>query len=865
MLLSVNGADVEVDDRHAKTPLLWVLRDVLGMHGTKFGCGAGFCAACTVLIDGRNTKSCQTATERAVGKTVTTVEGASGTVVNAVRSAWHRGNVVQCGYCQPGQTLAAVALLTSKPAPDDATIDDWMSGNLCRCGTYPRIRAAIHEAAGTLAAGTDPGPLTAPPEPEVRRLTPEEMGDPVHPYIRIRENGTVVAYSNQIEMGQGSHTGLATIVAEELDADFDSVRVVNAANGAGPRGDVYGTPAGGGAIQLTGASTSTVGYWARYRLVAAQARARLVDAAADAWDVPPTEVEIERGVVRHPSGKQATFADLAARAEQLPVRDDVRPKVRAQYRLIGREGRLRVDTVAKILGTTRYTIDVSLPGMLTAVVLHPPRFGAKVASVDERAALSEPGVIAVVLIDEGVAVVGESFADAQRGLHALTVDWDDAKAQRRSSDELLAEHVQLVQSGETSVGSRDDGDVEKALADAGTVVDALYQLPYLAHAPMEPNNAVCRMREDGVLEVWAGTEGPEFTRISASQAAGIDKDKVEVHVTFAGGSFGLHSTSEHDPTAEAVQVARALGWKHPVKVQSLREEEFKSGWYRPMVVHRVRAGADPDGHLTAVHQQIAAAPTSVNMPFVRDVMFINGVDFFTITGASDHPYVFPNFRLESTNVQTGVRTMVWRSVGNSHTEFARESAIDELAIAAGRDPVDLRRELLANNPRTLRALEVAAERSAWGSPMPEGRARGIVSSGFLGHSAHVVEVSLDDRHRIHIDRVVVALDCGIVVNPDLVRAQVEGGLVFGLSAAVWGEVVLGPGGDILTQNFDRYPIMRMRSVPLIEVHLIDSDEPPTGVGEVSVPSSAPALANAIAALTGTRIRRLPLSRTVKFR
>jgi isoquinoline 1-oxidoreductase beta subunit len=352
--------------------------------------------------------------------------------------------------------------------------------------------------------------------------------------------------------------------------------------------------------------------------------------------------------------------------------------------------------------------------------------------------------------------------------------------------------------------------------------------------------------------------------MSASQAAGIDKDQVEVHVTFAGGSFGLHSTSEHDPTAEAVQVARALGWKHPVKVQSLREEEFKSGWYRPMVVHRVRAGADSDGHLTAVHQQMAAAPTSVNMPFVRDVVFTKGVDFFTVTGAVDPPYVFPNFRLESTNIETGVRTMVWRSVGNSHTEFARESAIDELAIAAGRDPVDLRRELLAGSPRTLRALELAAERSGWGSPLPEGRARGIVCSGFLGHSAHVVEVSLDDRQRIHIDRVVVAIDCGIVVNPDLVRAQVEGGLVFGLSAAMWGEVVLGAGGEIVTQNFDRYPIMRMRSVPRIEVHLIESAEPPTGVGEISVPSSAPALANAIAALTGTRIRRLPLSKTVKL-
>jgi isoquinoline 1-oxidoreductase beta subunit len=864
MKLVVNGAEVEVDDRHAKIPLLWVLRDVLGLHGTKFGCGAGFCAACTVLIDGANMKSCQTATERAVGKSITTVEGAAGPVVDAVRDAWHRGNVVQCGYCQPGQTLAAVSLLESNPAPDDESIDTWMSPNLCRCGTYPRIRAAIHEAAGTLAAGHDPGSLVAPPDPEVQRLTPEEMADPVHPYIRIREDGTIVAYSSQIEMGQGIHTGLATIVAEELDADFDSVRVVNAANGRGPNGDVYGNPDLGSAFQLTGASNSMKGFWVRYRLAAAQARARLVAAAAEAWGLPGDEIEVESGVLRHGSGRQATFAQLAMRAEQLPVPDDVEPKDPDDYKLIGREGRLRVDAVPKILGITRYTIDQSLPGMLTAVVLHPPRFGAKVAALDDQAALAEAGVMAVVPIDEGVAVVAETVADAQRGLRALVVEWDDTHAERRSTVELLAEHLRLLESGENAVAARDEGDVDKALADAASTVDATYTLPYLAHAPMEPNNAACRMREDGVLEVWVGSEAPEYVKMNASSIAGIDKEQVEVQITFAGGSFGLHSSAEHDPTAEAVQIARALDWKHPIKLQSLREEEFKVGRYRAMAVHRVRAGADADGRLMAWHQQIVAAPTSVNLPFVRDVMFTNGVDFFTTTGAVDPPYAVDNFRLESTNFESPVSTMVWRSVGNSHTEFARESAIDELAIAAGRDPVDLRRELLAGSPRTLRALELAAERADWGSPLPEGRARGITSSGFLGHSAQVTEVSLDKRGRVHVERIVFALDCGRNVNPDLIRAQVEGGLLWGLSAAAWGEVVLGEGGDIVTQNFDTYPVMRMRSVPQIEVHLIDSAEPPTGVGEVSVPSVAPALANAIAALTGDRIRKLPFSKTIKI-
>ena len=323
-------------------------------------------------------------------------------------------------------------------------------------------------------------------------------------------------------MGQGIHTGLATIVAEELDADFDSIRVVNAANGGGPPRDVYGNPDIGGAFQITGASNSTTGYWARYRLVAAQARARLAAATAELWDVPPDELEFDRGVVRHASGKEVRFAQLAARAEQLPVPDGVEPKDPADYRLIGGEGRLRVDAVPKILGTTRFTIDVSVPGMLTALVLHPPRFGAKVAWIDAQAALAEPGVAAVVPIEEGVAVVGETIVDAERGLQALTVEWDNTDAERRSSAELLAEHIRLLESREGAVVARDDGNAEVVLADAATVVDAMYALPHLAHATMEPNNAACRMREDGVLDVWASTESPEYTRMSASEAADID-------------------------------------------------------------------------------------------------------------------------------------------------------------------------------------------------------------------------------------------------------------------------------------------------------------------------------------------------------
>jgi isoquinoline 1-oxidoreductase subunit beta len=858
--LTINGATVQVDERHGKSPLLWVLRDVVNLRGTKFGCGAGYCAACTVLIDGRNTKSCQTLAERAVGKQIVTVEGASGRVVDAVREAWYNGNVVQCGYCQPGQTLAAVALLEKNKAPDDATISQWMNGNICRCGTYPRIRAAIHAAADVLASDKQPTGIASADLVELPPLTDTEKQDLVHPYIRVKSDGTINVYSSVIEMGQGAHTALAMIVAEELDANFDAIRVVNGANGASPAGDVYGNPFSGN-FQITGASSGTRSFWARYRDVAAKARARLIAAAADIWHVPVSEIATAAGVLSHPSGKRAGYADVATHAETLPVPDGVEAKAAGAYKLIGQEGRLRIDAPAKILGKTAYTIDTSLPGMLTAVVLHPPRFGAHMASLNDAAALARPGVKAVVPIDEGIAVVADTFADANAALRLLEVVWDDQNSERRSSEELLAEHHRLIDSGGAAVAV-DVGNVADGIAQGKSAIDAVYELPYLAHVAMEPYNACCRMRDDGILEVWAGTESPVYTQMGAARAAGIDKDRVVVNVTNAGGSFGLHSSSRHDPTSEAVEVAKALDWKYPIKLQSSREEEFKSGRFRAMAVHRVRAATDESGRMTTLHHQIAAQPTSPNLPFIGDFLFSKGVDFMTTTGAIDPPYAVTNFRLESSNVDAQVPIMVWRSVGNSHTEFARESALGELAIAGHRDPIDLRRELLAGTPRTRHALEVAAELASWNTPLPEGRARGIACSNFLSHSAQIVEISCDERKRIHVERVIFVLDCGITINPDLVRAQVEGGIVYGLSAAAWGEVALGNGGEIVTQNFDRYPVMRIQSVPKIDVHLIESQEPPTGVGEVSVPTAAPALTNAIAVLTGTRIRRLPVSRTM---
>lgn len=400
MQLNINDQVRQIDDRHARTPLLWVLRDVLGLHDVKFGCGSGFCSACMVWLDGRVARSCQTTAHQAVGSLVQTVEGASGAALDAVRDAWHRLNVVQCGYCQPGQTLAAAAYLSKHPQPDDAGIDTAMSGNLCRCGTYPRIRSAIYEAARTLQAGRKPAAL--PPafgdasDPGLSR-----NADPLAAYIDIRADGSVTVRCSQIEMGQGAFTTLATLVADELDGDLASLRVVHAANDTA----YYANPLLDNLLQLTARSTSTGVYWQRYRRLAAAARARLVDAAAQLWNVPASEVEVSGGVVSHSSGQRARFGDLADKAAGLPLPQNVQTKPPSEWHLIGRDDVLRVEGPAKILGRARYTIDVDWPGMLHAVVLHPSRFGARVKTLDATAARKHPGVVDVLVISRGVAVV----------------------------------------------------------------------------------------------------------------------------------------------------------------------------------------------------------------------------------------------------------------------------------------------------------------------------------------------------------------------------------------------------------------------------------------------------------------------------
>jgi isoquinoline 1-oxidoreductase subunit beta len=856
MDLNVNGATHTVDDRHETTPLLWVLRDVLGLHAVKFGCGSGFCAACTVWVDGKATKSCQTAARRVVGKAVHTADAAEGPQMDALRSTWYRNNVIQCGYCQLGQLLAAGALLAQNPTPDDAAIDRTMNGNLCRCGTYPRIRSSIHEAAATLREG---GAIDLVPRDDDRPLPVFDQSDPIGAYINIGSDGTVNVACSQFEMGQGTHTGLAAIVADELDADVAQVRVVHAGNASGR----YDNPILGGGVQQTGDSTSTIVYWTRYRQVAAALRTQLVRSAARRWRVTESEISVSKGVVSDPSGRQAGFAELTGHPELGPSPADAVPKDNAEYRVIGDPTLRRVDSPAKIWGTARFAIDVEWPGLLTALVVHPPKFGAIVASVASDEARAMPGVVDIIEISNGVAVVAETFFDASNAARKLSVEWNIDGAETRGSEELRAEHLRLAAEAKETAVARDEGDVEDAMAKAARVIERITDTPYAAHAPLEPINAACRVREDGVLEVRVGTQSGDFARLAAAEASGLPEDRIDIQIAYAGGGFGLRMIMQDSPVSEAVEIAKSLGWKHAIKVLSSRTEEFRNGNFQPMTAVRTKVGLDDEGAIVAWDHRVVSQSISASLPVVGKTLYHDHLDIMQIVGAIDMPYSVPNHRVEAVDFMTAIPVTTWRSIGTYQNTFAIETMMDEIAQALHEDPVALRRRLLPGHPRARAVLDLAAERCGWDRPLGDGRARGFaLSFGFRTYSAQVVEISLDDRGRLVVERITLVVDPGTLITPDLAKAQMEGGLVFGLSAALGAQITLREG-EVVQQNFDGYPVLRFQGTPDMDIHFAPSGDAPGGLGEVAVPTVAPALANALAALRGERITTLPISKYIK--
>ena len=615
------------------------------------------------------------------------------------------------------------------------------------------------------------------PEPPVVDFNPNA-------FVRIGSDNTVTVIAKHIEVGQGTFTGLATILAEELDADWNQVKVEHAPMDPEKYRNLFFPEIPGvGPVMGTGGSTAMANSWMQLREAGATARAMLVAAAASEWGVSASSVSIERGVVSA-GGNSATFGELTTKAATLAMPASVELKDAADFKLIGSE-LPRVDVAPKTNGTAKYTMDIYQEGMLTAVVAHPPRFGGQVASFDDTAARSVPGVVDVVQIPQGVAVVAEGFWAARMGREALSIQWDETAAETRSTAELFAHYSDLA--AQPGAMARNDGDATSAINGAATIIEADFEFPYLAHAPLEPLDCVMRLY-GGVCDMWAGAQSPTSDQFAISQILGIPMENVRIHVQLAGGSFGRRATLDADIASETAFIVKALGGNRPVKLIWTREDDIRGGKYRPMFLHRVRAGLDASGNLIGWHDRIVGQS-------ILGAFLPPGIPDTTTTEGALIPYDVPNVLVDVHTPQVGVPVLWWRSVEHTHNAFVAEVLIDELAEAAGADPYEFRRGLLANHPRHLGVLDLAAEKADWTSAPRAGRARGIaVQESFGSFVAQVAEVSVGADGRPVVHRVVCAVDCGIAINPDNIRAQIEGGLGYGLAAALHNELTLDQAG-----------------------------------------------------------------------
>lgn len=679
-------------------------------------------------------------------------------------------------------------------------------------------------------------------------------------FVRIDTDNRVTVIAKHLEMGQGTYTGLATLVAEELDADWAQVVVEGAPADAKRYNNLLFGPSQG-----TGGSTAIANSFEQLRQAGASARAMLVQAAAARWKVPTGEIRVKAGVVSHAkSGRRASFGELAEAAAKQPVPQEVRLKDPKDFTLIGRHVP-RKDSVEKTTGRAQFTQDVKLPGMLVAVVAHPSRFGATVRAVDERAARAVPGVLRVVRIPQGVAVLARDYWTAKKGRDALQIDWDDSAAYRGSSEQIFADYRQLAAT--PGLVARRDGDTDKALAAGAQALEAEYAFPYLAHAPMEPLNCVMRVDAQG-CEVWNGEQFQTGDQYTLAAFFGLKPEQVKLNMLFAGGSFGRRANPAADYLLETAHIVKAIRGEAPVKLVWSREDDMRAGYYRPLYLHRLRAALDAQGKPLAWSQRVVGQSILAGTPF-ESAMVKDGIDATSVEGAANLPYAIPNLQVElhTTSKDVKVPVLWWRSVGSTHTAFAAEVFLDELATTAGADPVAYRLDLLGAHPRHAGVLKLAADKAGWGKPLAPGktgkRGRGVaVHESFNTFVAQVVEVTVAPDGGFTVDRVVCAVDCGIAVNPDVIRAQMEGGIGFALSAALSGAITL-KDGVVEQSNFHDYPILRIDQMPRVEVHIVPSAAKPTGVGEPGVPPLAPALVNALFAATGKRIRTLPIGEQMK--
>jgi isoquinoline 1-oxidoreductase beta subunit len=667
-----------------------------------------------------------------------------------------------------------------------------------------------------------------------------------NPFVRVAPDNTVTVIIKHLDKGQGIATGLSTLVAEELDADWKQVRAEFAPADTAKYMNLFFK------MQGTGGSTSMANSFLQYREAGAVARAMLVAAAAAAWGVPAAEVVAASGVLSHKSGRKGTFGEFAEAAAKLSVPSRVALKSPADFDLIGKKVN-RLDTEAKITGQPIYTQDIHLDGMVVAAIIHPPRFHGQAVKIDASKAAKVQGFLDAKIIPQGVAVYAKSTWPAFKAKDLVDVTWDEASAEKRGSADIL-DHYKTV-AGTPGAVAAHVGDADAAMAKATKVIEQDFTFPYLAHAPMEPMNAVVQFK-DGRVTVWTGSQMQTVDQAITAGIFGLTPDKVEIVTKYAGGSFGRRAVPISDYVAEAAQAAKAWGKPDPVKLVWKREDDMKAGYYRPAYLHRVKVGLDAEGNILAWSHKIVGQSILAGTPFARGVK--HGIDATSVEGVSDLPYATPNLHVELHSTDVGVPVLWWRSVGHTHTAFVVETMIDHIAAETGRDPVAFRLATLKDKPRHLGVLKLAVEKAGWSSPPPEGVFRGVaVHESFKTYVAEVVELRMDKNGEPKVERVVCAVDCGLAVNPVIIAAQMEGGVGFGLGAALRDAITL-KGGVVDQGNFDTYLPLRMSDMPKVEVHIVPSNEAPTGVGEPGVPPLAPAVANAMFKATGKRIADLPL-------
>jgi isoquinoline 1-oxidoreductase beta subunit len=663
-------------------------------------------------------------------------------------------------------------------------------------------------------------------------------------FIRIGGDGQIVLTMPYVEMGQGTYTSIPMLLAEELEVDLAQVRLEHAP----PDPKRYGNPLVGGE-QMTGGSTTIRAVWTPLREAGATARTMLVAAASRRWDAGLSSCRAERGEVVHgPTGRRITYAELAADAARMTAPRSVTLKRPEEFKLIGTPAK-RLDAPSKVNGTAAFGIDARPPGVKIAALAQSPVFGGRVRSVDDAAARAVNGVRQVVRLEDAVAIVADHMGAAKKGLEALTVEWEDGPHAKLDTGAIVRElEAATLRPGAVAQAI---GDSDGATARAATRVEATYQVPFLAHAAMEPMNCTVHVRQDG-CELWVGTQVVARAQAAAATVTALPLEKVVVHNHLIGGGFGRRL--EVDGVVRAVQIAQHVAG--PVKVVWTREEDIQHDMYRPLFFDRISAGLDEKGMPVAWSHRFAGS--SILARWLPPT-FNGGLDPDTTDGAVNLAYDLPNLRVEYLRVEPpGIPTAFWRSVGPSHNVFVTESFIDELAAAAKQDPVTYRRALLDKAPRAKAVLDLAAQKAGWGRPLPQGAGRGVSLQTVFGTSmAQVAEVEVSKSGSVRVRRVVCALDCGTVVNPDTVRAQVEGAIIFGITAALYGEITLR-NGRVEQANFDSYQMLRIDEAPAIEVHIVPSTEPPGGMGEPGTSAIVPAVTNAIFAATGKRVRELPV-------